>query len=322
MAGHCKVRPNKWQNSGILLKEPGHTPTTVSSSFFRKMNPQQPSTNTHARATEDVAGPTNAHRVSSSSVAALRDISAAERRSATSPPSNNFLASSATDMAPAVPGMPSAEKLNTAPIIRVPSLGSKEEIISSSISASNESYSARSGNGAFSLTPSIISKASTLSTKKGQFSIEATETMRPDDMNSSTNENDLKHEAYSPSSSSSTNDIYEIDESSQVPAYITYFTASLQSTETIFTPRRKELHFFSDMFRQEYRSWLLEDEFDSDDEDSNDDHHHQDDYMYHQRCFTEYTGRTNFVQRNGGYRKSHEIGPLSFAETLDFDDAT
>lgn len=46
------------------------------------------------------------------------------------------------------------------------------------------------------------------------------------------------------------------------------------------------------------------------------------DYMYvhsdphFQRDYAEYNGRTNFVQRNGSYRKSHEIGPLVFAEKL------
>ena len=291
--------------------------------IFRKMNIEQSTMNTIATEAVATSVATPEGRSTSNGVVALRDVSA-ERISATSPPSNNFLASSATDMAPAVPGMPSAEKLNTAPIIGAPSLGSKEEMISSSISAPNESPAATSDNGAFSLAPSIISQASTLSSKQAAaFNPEATEPMRPDDINRSVNENDLKHEGYSSPSSSSTNEIDDdVYESSPMPAYIACIGASPQSIETIFTARKKELHFLSDIFRREHQSWLLEDELDSDDEDSNDDddednNKDQDD---NQHGFTEYSGRTNFVQRNGAYRKPHEIGPLLFAKTLDLDD--
>ena len=116
-------------------------------------------------------------RSTSNGAVALRDVSA-ERRSATSPPSNNFLATNTTDI-PA--GMPSAETLQAASNIRVPSSGRKEEIISFP-SAPIDTPAATSGNGAFSLAPSIISKASTLSSKQAAFNPEATEPMLPDDI--------------------------------------------------------------------------------------------------------------------------------------------
>ena len=179
------------------------------------------------------------------------------------------------------------------------------------------------------LAPSVISKkASTLSSHKDKFilrpdSIEATETMRPDDANTSINETDLKEEAEcsSPSSSStsSANEFHETDGSSSVPAYITYNTPSAaKSTESIFSARKKELHFLAGSFCKYYQNWLLGDDLISDDEDSDDDRDN-----YHQHGCVEHSGRTNFVRRNGAYRKSHEIGPLLFAViVLDLDDAT
>ena len=213
--------------------------------------------------------------------------------------------------------MPSTEKYQAAPGVRPPSQASKEEIdVASSFSTPIEHLATTSSSDCtVSLAPSVISKASTLSSKSDQFRIEAMETVHPDVTNTSINEDDLKREELSWSSSSSTN---EICGSASVPTCITYVTASLQSTETIFTARKKELHFLSDVFHQDYQKLFLDDDFVSDDEDSDKDQY---DYMY-RRGYAEYSGRTSFVKRNGAYRKSHEIGPLLFAKTLDLDDTS
>ena len=154
--------------------------------------------------------------------------------------------------------------------------------------------------------------------------------MRPDDAHTSINETDLREEAKysSPSSSStSTNEFHETDGSLSVPAYIAYTTPSAaKSTESIFAARRNELHFFSGVFRQYYQDLFQGDDDDliSDDDDdliSDDEDSDEDRDNYHQHGCVEYSGRTSFVKRKGAYRKSHEIGPLLFANTLDLDDA-
>lgn len=268
------------------------------------MNLQQPTTNMHAAG--GVAN--NAHRVSTSAdrfsgAVPLREVSV-ERKRSTSPLT-------------AQPGcVPSNEKYQDASSVRAPSLAPKKEIASSFSTPTGHLATTSSGDRTVSLAPSVISKASTLSSQKGKFNlrpddIKKTETVRPDITNT---RNDLKRKELSSSSSSSTNEVYATDGSASVPTCITYVTASLQSTETIFTARKKELHFSSDVFRQDYQKWLLDDDSISDDDDSDED---QDNY---QHDYTEYSGRTNFVKRNGAFRKSHEIGPLSFACILDLDD--
>ena len=145
--------------------------------------------------------------------------------------------------------------------------------------------------------------------------------MRPDDANTSIYETDLKEEAEcsSPSSSStsSANEFHETDGSSSVPAYITYNTPSAaKSTESVFSARKKELHFLAGLFCKDYQNWLLGDDLISDDEDSDEDRDN-----CHQHGCAEYSGRTSFAKRKGAYRKSHEIGPLLFAIiVLDLDD--
>ena len=127
----------------------------------------------------------------------------------------------------------------------------------------------------------------------------------------SINENDSSSSSTSSSISNNTNDdINENDDSSSLPAYV---TTSVQSTSTVFTPRKKELHFLSDIFRQDYQSWLNGD----DDEDSDEESDKEDGSIeVSSRAFAEHSGRTNFDERNGSYRSSHEASALSFALTL------
>ena len=279
------------------------------------MNLQQPTRKMY-HAAGDVAN-------STSRAVPLREVSAESRRSTS--PLTGVLANAAA--AVAQPGrMPSTGILvhKNASSVRDPSLAPKEEI-PSSFPAPTEHLATRSSTYTFSLAPSVISKASTLSSHKDKFilrpdGIEATETRRPDDANTSINETDVKEEAeYSSPSSSSTsvNEFHETDGSSSVPAYITYNTPSAsKSTESVFFARRKELHFLAGLFCKDYQNWLLDDDLISDDDDSDED---QDNY--HQHGCVENSGRTNFVKRNGAYRKSHEIGPLLFAIiVLDLDD--
>ena len=76
----------------------------------------------------------------------------------------------------------------------------------------------------------------------------------------------------------------------------------------------------SDIFRQDYHSWLLDDVNSDDDDDEDED----DDFQpLTTTCAigqTEHAGRTNFNEHSGGYRKSHEIGAFLFAHTIDFSD--
>lgn len=85
----------------------------------------------------------------------------------------------------------------------------------------------------------------------------------------------------------------------------------------------KELHFFSYVFSQDYERWLNDDDEDEDSDEDDDESDDDDTQGEITTGYTEYNGRTSFVQRNGSYRKSHEVGALLFAETLhaDLDDS-
>lgn len=211
------------------------------------------------------------------------------------------------------------KELEAAPAIRCPPLTPSQETPSPpSAPVSATGGGSRSSHG------SIISKASTiLSNKTNEIDGSATETMPLHSPPDAINENDSLASSSSTSSSTSNNksEINENDDSSSLPAYV---TTSVQSTGTVFTPRKKELHYFSDIFRQDYQSWLNDDDEDSDDSDDDDNDNDSDDdggsFEVSSRGYTEYTGRTNFDERNGSCRLSHEASALSFALTLDLDD--
>jgi len=61
-------------------------------------------------------------------------------------------------------------------------------------------------------------------------------------------------------------------------------------TESMFTARKRELHFLSDQYRQDYQSWFQDDE----DTDTDDDSHAPDAAAGYR---AEFTGSTNFVKR-------------------------
>ena len=277
-----------------------------------KMNLQQPTNMQPAVAeAEDVAA---SQRISTTiEGSARRDVAAAGRNA--SPPSNQALAAAASNMPHDIlqglnPTMKLKEATCTVSGIRKPSPPPSKDALSSPMESSTGSGSASGSGGSsnFSLPPSIISKVSSLSTKRDEIN-NAEAACVSADGNDST------------SSISTSNEIGNND-GSLVPDYITTTTFT-RSTETIFKPRKKELHFFSHVFRQDYESWLNydnEDEGsdDDDDDDSVDDDDDDDDDMQDEITagYTEYNGRTSFVPRNNSYRKSHEMGALWFAETL------
>ena len=263
------------------------------------MNLQQP-TNTH-----EADGVASAHRNSTGPEQRAVALAAAGRNAC--PPSDQALAAAVSNMPhDIVQGLNSTEKLqeaNTAASsIPKPSPPLSKAVLSSPLVAPMDSSTGLGGGSSnFFLAPSIISKVSSLSTKGDEINnVEAACVSA--DGNDST------------SSISTSNEIGSNDGSS-VPGYI---TATIRSTETIFIPRKKELHFFSHEFSQDYERWPNDDD---EDEDSDDDDDRQDDEIT--TGYTEYNGRTSFVQRNGSYRKSHEMGALLFAETLhaDLDDS-
>ena len=223
-------------------------------------------------------------------------------RTSRSPSPTNILDAATTNL-----GLDSKEALEAAPAIRSLSLRPSQKTPShpsAQVSAAGDASS-------------IVSKASSiLSTKTDEIDVSAATTLaRPRHAPGySINENDSSSSSTSSSTSSTTNDTNENDESSSLPAYV---TTSVQPTSTVFTPRKRELHFLSDIFRQDYQSWLndLNDDSDGDDDDDDDGS-----LEVSSRGYTEYTGRTNFDERNGSYRLSHEASALSFALTLDFDD--
>jgi len=75
-------------------------------------------------------------------------------------------------------------------------------------------------------------------------------------------------------------------------------TSPLHS-ESIYTARKRELHFLSKQFLQDYQSWFQDDD---DEEDQTDDENHAPvaASSYHDRI--EYNETTNFVKRRGSYR--------------------
>jgi len=92
-------------------------------------------------------------------------------------------------------------------------------------------------------------------------------------------------------------------------------------SESIYTVRKKELHFFSNEFLQNYQSWFQDDEDEEDNEDEEDDTDDESQAPVPASSDrAEFPGSTNFAQRRGSYRTSHEKGVLDFAKSLDIDD--
>ena len=222
---------------------------------------------------------------------------AAESRLKSSPPS----------------GLNPTDKLQEAASSSIPnpSPAPSKELLSplvAQIMESSTSMDSGGGSSSFSLAPSIVSKASTLSAHS--LSIKRDKISNAEAACVSTNEN----ASAASISNSHGNEIDDNDGPSSVPGYITA-TSTVLSAETIFTPRKKELHFFSNVFRRDFERWLNDDDEDED-SDEDDDSDMQDEII---PGHTEFVGRTSFVQRNGSYRKSHEMGALLFAETLHAD---
>mmetsp|Transcript_472 Transcript_472/g.1420 ORF Transcript_472/g.1420 Transcript_472/m.1420 type:complete len:240 (-) Transcript_472:110-829(-) len=103
-----------------------------------------------------------------------------------------------------------------------------------------------------------------------------------------------------------------ISENDSVPVYIV--TETRPSSATIFTPRKRELHFLSGQFRQDVESWMLLDDSDSDSDDDEADG--EGEGGGGDTLAVNYTGTLNLQARHDGYRKSHEKGALVFASDL------
>mmetsp|Transcript_471 Transcript_471/g.1417 ORF Transcript_471/g.1417 Transcript_471/m.1417 type:complete len:248 (-) Transcript_471:110-853(-) len=103
-----------------------------------------------------------------------------------------------------------------------------------------------------------------------------------------------------------------ISKNDSIPAYIV--TAMRPSPATIFTPRKRELHFLSGQFRRDVESWIRLDDSDSDDDDETDEEGEEDTPAATDASdAAQYTGSLHLEARRDSYRKSHEKGALVFA---------
>lgn len=83
-----------------------------------------------------------------------------------------------------------------------------------------------------------------------------------------------------------------------LPAYVPYG----RTQKNDITP-----HSHIQARRHDFERWLNDDDEDEDSDEDGDSDMQDESIPGH----TEYVGRTSFVQRNGSYRKSHEMGALS-----------
>ena len=185
-----------------------------------------------------------------------------------------------------------------------------------------------SSNSSFSVSASIASIASKVSKLSAKASREATSPQPPRNMEEDWETLGCRCDKSQPSDSPNIAELHSVsstrstDLTSENNDIAVPSSISTSGASSIFTPRQKELHFMSVIFRQDYHSWLLDDVNSDDDDDEDEDDDSQPLHVTTTCAIgeTEYAGRTNFNEHRGGYRKSHEIGAFLFAHTIDFSD--